>query len=428
MVFAVIAALFFLTTAVGIPIAFSTGLAAVGGILATGGIQLNVLVIRTLKALDSFPLMAVPFFVLAGEVMARGQVTERLVRFSEILVGRISGGLAQAAIVACTIFAGITGSSTADATAIGSVMLPAMKAKKYPHDFSCAVIASAAVLGPIIPPSITFVIYAMATGVSIGGMFMAGIIPGLLIALGLMLVAYIISRRNHFPRAAEPLTWKETGAILRTSALSMVLPILIVGGILGGIFTPTEAAAVGAAYAIILCVCILKTLPLRSLPSILFESAKISSIIWLLLATTNILVWVLAINNVGPAVGGFFLSVSGNVYVFLLVVNLFLLVVGMLMDTFPAIMILAPLLHPLAVQLGVHPLHFGIIMSVNLLIGQITPPVGTNLFILSAIGHISIERLFRAVIPFLLIEIVVLFILTYVPALTLWIPRMLGYL
>jgi tripartite ATP-independent transporter DctM subunit len=284
------------------------------------------------------------------------------------------------------------------------------------------------VLGPIIPPSITFVIYAMATGVSIGGMFMAGIIPGLLIALGLMLVAYIISRRNHFPRAAEPLTWKETGAILRTSALSMVLPILIVGGILGGIFTPTEAAAVGAAYAIILCVCILKTLPLRSLPSILFESAKISSIIWLLLATTNILVWVLAINNIGPAVGGFFLSVSGNVYVFLLVVNLFLLVVGMLMDTFPAIMILAPLLHPLAVQLGIHPLHFGIIMSVNLLIGQITPPVGTNLFILSAIGHISIERLFRSVIPFLLIEIVVLFILTYVPVLTLWIPRMLGYL
>ena len=206
--------------------------------------------------------------------------------------------------------------------------------------------------------------------------------------------AYIISRRNHFPRAAEPLTWKETGAILRTSALSMMLPIIIVGGILGGIFTPTEAAAVGAAYAIFLCVCILRTLPLRALPGILFESAKISSIIWLLLATTNILVWVLAINNVGPAVERFFLSVSGNVYVFLLILNLFLLVVGMLMDTFPAIMILAPLLHPLAVQLGVHPLHFGIIMSVNLLIGQITPPVGTNLFILSAIGHISIERLF----------------------------------
>ena len=426
MIFAVIACLFILTVAAGIPIAFSTGIAAAAGLLYSG-IQLNVLVIRSLKALDSFPLMAVPFFVLAGEVMTRGQLTKRLVGLAEILVGRITGGLAHSAIVACTIFAGITGSSTADATAIGSAVLPAMKEKKYPQDFSCAAIASAAVLGPIIPPSITFVVYSLATGASTGGLFVAGYLPGLAIALGLLAVSYIVARRRHLARLTEPFSWTEIGAIIKTSSLALLLPVIIVGGILTGVCTPTEAAALGAAYAIILCVFVLRTITIRDLPGLLVASAKISSIIWLLLATTNILIWVLTVNNVGPAVETFFTWVSGSKYVFLLLINIFLLLVGMFIDTFPAILIFAPLLHPLAVSIGIHPLHFGIIMCVNLLIGQITPPVGTNLFILCAIGGVSMESLSVAVLPFLAVEIAVLFLITYVPQLTLWLPHLLGY-
>jgi tripartite ATP-independent transporter DctM subunit len=426
MIFAVIAGLFFVSLAVGVPIAFSTGLAGVGGLLYSGT-QLNVLVIRSLRALDSFPLMAIPFFVLAGEVMSQGKMTERLVGLAEILVGRVTGGLAHSSIVACTIFAGITGSSTADATAIGSVMLPAMKEKKYPHEFSCAAIASAAVLGPIIPPSITFVVYSLATGASTGGLFVAGYIPGIAISLGLLTVSYVIARRNHFPRMTEPFTWAEIRAILKTSLLALMLPVIIVGGILTGVCTPTEAGALGAAYAIVLCVYVLRTLTLRDLPPLLFASAKTSSIIWVLLATTNILIWVLTVNNVGPAVERLFRSFSDNTHVFLLLVNVFLLIVGMFIDTFPAILIFAPLLHPLAVSMGIHPLHFGIIMCVNLLIGQITPPVGTNLFILCAIGGISLERISVAVLPFLAVQVFVLLLLTYLPSLTLWLPRVLGY-
>jgi len=426
MIFWVIAAVFFLTLAAGIPIAFSTGLAATAGLLFSG-IQLNVLVIRSLRALDAFPLMAIPFFVLAGEVMTRGRMTERLVGLAEILVGRVSGGLAHSAIVACTIFAGITGSSTADATAIGSAVLPAMKEKRYPHDFSCAAIAAAAVLGPIIPPSITFVVYALATGASTGGLFVAGYIPGIAISLGLLVVSYFTAKRRHFPRMTEGFSWPEILAILKTSGLALLLPVIIVGGILSGVCTPTEAGALGAAYAIILCVFVLRTIKVRELPELLFVSAKTSSIIWILLATTNILIWVLTVNNVGPAVARFFTSISDNKYVFLLFVNVFLLIVGMFIDTFPAILIFAPLLHPLAVSIGIHPLHFGIIMCVNLLVGQITPPVGTNLFILCAIGGISMERISIAVLPFLAVEVAVLLLLTYLPELTLWLPRAFGY-
>ena len=225
----------------------------------------------------------------------------------------------------------------------------------------------------------------------------------------------------------EGFSWPEIVAIIKTSGLALLLPVIIVGGILSGVCTPTEAGALGAGYAIILCVCVLRTIKVRELPELLFVSAKTSSIIWILLATTNILIWVLTVNNVGPAVARFFASISDNKHVFLLVVNVFLLIVGMFIDTFPAILIFAPLLHPLAVSIGIHPLHFGIIMCVNLLIGQITPPVGTNLFILCAIGGISMERISIAVLPFLAVEVAVLLVLTYLPELTLWLPRALGY-
>ncbi len=427
MVIVVLSALFVITLMAGVPIAFSTGIASLGAILVMGNVPLHVIVIRILKGIDSFPLMAIPFFVLAGEIMAKGGVTDRLVKFSNILVGKISGGLAQTAIVGSMIFAGITGSATADATAVGSVLIPAMKKEKYDEHFSCAVIAAAAVIGPIIPPSLTFVIYSLATGVSIGGMFVAGIVPGVLVGLGLMLVAYVISKRRNYPRRTTSLSWREILETSKTGMVALIMPVIIVGGILGGVFTATEAAAAGAFYAIVVCLFVLKTVRWRDLPEMFFTTAKISSIILLLLGTTNILSWVLTINDVGKAVVSFFVSVTDNVYVFLAIVNVVFLVIGMLVDTFPAILIMAPLLHPAAMQFGLHPLHFGMVICVNLLIGLITPPVGTNLFVICAIGKVKLEPLIQAVIPFLLIEIVVLLLISYFPILTLTIPKLAGF-
>jgi len=427
MVIIVLSVLFVITLLAGVPIAFSTGIASLGGILVMGNVPLHLMVIRIVKGIDSFPLMAIPFFILAGEIMAKGGVTDRLVKFADILVGKITGGLAQTAIVGSMIFAGITGSATADASAIGSVLIPAMKKEKYDEHFTCAVIAAAAVIGPIIPPSLTFVIYSLATGVSIGGMFVAGIVPGVLVGLGLMAVAYVTSKRRHYPRRTYSLTWREIYETTKTGIVALLMPLIIVGGILGGIFTATEAAAAGAFYALVVCRFVLRTIRWRDIPEMFFVTAKISSIVLLLLGTTNILSWVLTINDVGKAVVAFFLSTTNNVYVFLALVNVVFLIIGMLVDTFPAILIMAPLLHPVAMQFGLHPLHFGMVICVNLLIGLITPPVGTNLFVICAIGKVRMEPLTRAVIPFLLVEIIVLFVISYVPILTLYIPKVAGF-
>jgi TRAP-type C4-dicarboxylate transport system permease large subunit len=374
------------------------GLAAILAIVWQGKVPLNTVVTQMVSGMDSFPLMAIPFFILAGEIMAKGGVTDRLVKFADILVGKITGGLAQTAIVGSMIFAGITGSATADASAIGSVLIPAMKKEKYDEHFTCAVIAAAAVIGPIIPPSLTFVIYSLATGVSIGGMFVAGIVPGVLVGLGLMAVAYVTSKGRHYPRRTYSLTWRE-------------------------IYETTKTGI----YALVVCRFVLRTIRWRDIPEMFFVTAKISSIVLLLLGTTNILSWVLTINDVGKAVVAFFLSTTNNVYVFLALVNVVFLIIGMLVDTFPAILIMAPLLHPVAMQFGLHPLHFGMVICVNLLIGLITPPVGTNLFVICAIGKVRMEPLTRAVIPFLLVEIIVLFVISYVPILTLYIPKVAGF-
>ncbi|OGW45018.1 MAG: C4-dicarboxylate ABC transporter permease, partial [Nitrospirae bacterium RBG_13_41_22] len=348
-------------------------------------------------------------------------------KFADIFVGKITGGLAQSAIVASMIFAGITGSATADASAIGAVLIPAMKEKKYDLDFSCAVIASASVIGPIIPPSLTFVIYSLATGVSIGGMFMAGIVPGVLVGISLMVISYYLSKKRNYPKRTETMSWGEIFKVTKTSTVALLMPIIIIGGILGGIFTPTEAAAAGAAYAILICLFVLRTIRIRDIPDMLFHTAKISSIILFLLGTTNILSWVLTINDVGKAVAAFFLAVTTNVYVFLGLVNIVFLIIGMFVDTFPAILIMAPLLHPVAMKFGLHPLHFGMIICVNLLVGLITPPVGTNLYVMTAVGHVRFEKLVRAIPPFLIAEIIVLLIITYVPFLTLYVPKITGF-
>jgi len=325
------------------------------------------------------------------------------------------------------IFAGITGSAVADASAIGSVMIPAMNSAGYPKNYSAAVTAAASIMGPIIPPSLVMVFYSLVTGASVGGLFMAGVVPGVLIAASLMVINYIISRRNGYQRRETRYTWPETIRICRDSILVLLMPIIIVGGILGGIFTATEAAGVGVVYALLVGFFVLRTLKLRDLPEMLMNTAKVTSVVLLLLATTNVLSWIVTMQNVPQRTLAFFTSISSNPVVFLLFINVMVLITGCIIDTAPAIFLLVPIFAPVAKGFGIDPLHFGIIVVVNLCIGLLTPPVGSCLFIGSSLAKISMEELLKPLWPFLIAEIVILFLITYVPQLPMTLPRLLGY-
>jgi tripartite ATP-independent transporter DctM subunit len=359
--------------------------------------------------------------------MLKGEITRGLLNFADLLVGRIRGGLAHATIVACAIFAGITGSAVADASAIGSVMIPAMHSAGYPKNYAAAVTASASIMGPIIPPSLVMVFFSLVTGASVGGLSMGGVIPGILIALSLMIINYITSRRRGYQRRETHYTWPEAFRICVKSIPVMIMPLIIVGGILGGIFTPTEAAAVGVLYALFVGFLVLRTLKLRDLPEMFMNTAKITSVVLLLLATTNVLSWIVTMQNVPQITLAFFVSISKNPKVFLLLVNILLLITGCIIDTAPAIFLLVPIFAPVAKGYGIDLIHFGIIVTVNLCIGLLTPPVGSCLFIGSSLAKISIEELLRPLWPFLLAEIGVLLLITYYTPTVMFLPRALGY-
>jgi tripartite ATP-independent transporter DctM subunit len=427
MVLQTVTLLFVLTMASGMPIALAIGVTALGGILMMQGIPLVVIPQKMFIGTDAFPLLAIPLFVLGGDLMLKGEITRGLIRFADLLVGRMRGGLAHATIFSCMIFAGITGSAVADASAIGSVMIPAMNSAGYPKNYSAAVTAAASIMGPIIPPSLVMVFYSLVTGASVGGLFMAGVVPGVLIAASLMVINYIISRRNGYQRRETRYTWPETIRICRDSILVLLMPIIIVGGILGGIFTATEAAGVGVVYALLVGFLVLRTLKLRDLPEMFMNTAKVTSVVLLLLATTNVLSWIVTMQNVPQRTLAFFTSISSNPVVFLLFINVMVLITGCIIDTAPAIFLLVPIFAPVAKGFGIDPLHFGIIVVVNLCIGLLTPPVGSCLFIGSSLAKISMEELLKPLWPFLIAEIVILFLITYVPQLPMTLPRLLGY-
>lgn len=428
MVLLVIIGLFVFTLAIGMPISFSIAVCAVGGILVGWTFPLTMVSIRMFQGVDSFPLMAIPFFVLAGEIMTRGQITQGLVHLSNLFVGRIRGGLAQSNVVVSMIFAGITGSATADTTCIGSILIPAMREEGYPADFSAAVTSASSIVGPIIPPSLVMVLYALAAGrISIAALFLAGYIPGLLVGLGLMIVAYIISRRRNYPKRTEKIPLKVMITVVKNSVLALLMPVIIIAGILSGAFTATEAAAVAVAYAFIVCFFVFRSLKFSELPAIFMNTAKISAVVFLLCATTNILSWILTLENVPQTLLGFFTSISSSPLMFLLFTNVILLFIGTFIDTVPAIFIMVPILKPVADMLGIHPLHFGVVVTLNLLIGLNTPPVGTCIFVASSIARISLEELVREIWPFLVVQIAVLLLITYIPDLVLFIPRLFGF-
>lgn len=407
----------------GIPIAFVLGLTSFVALLYSGSVPLLIMPKEMFSGTDSFPLLAVPFFMLAGNLMNAGGITKRLVHFCNILLGYVRGGLAMVNIVASMFFAGITGAAAADASAIGSILIPAMTREKYDRDFSAAVTAAASTMGPIIPPSIPMIIFGAIAELSVGALFLAGVIPGVMVGLSLMAVAYVISRKRGYPKERRR-SLREFFLGLKDAFLALLMPAIIMGGILGGVFTPTEAAVVAVVYAFLVSFFIYREIRWKDLPKILIDSVVTTSILMLVIANSAIFGWILANEKVPQAVAQIFLSLSTNKWVILLLINLFLLFVGTFMETTASLIILTPILFPLAVKVGIDPIHFGLVMVLNLVIGLITPPLGVCLFIACSIAKITLEEITRAILPFLVAAIAVLFIVTYLPDLSLWIPRM----
>lgn len=415
---------FFLTLALGIPIAFVLGIAALVAVIALPNVPLHLIPQRLFTGMDSFPIMAVPFFILAGNLMNASKITDRIIDFSKLLVGRIRGGLGHVNIVASMFFAGISGSAVADTSALGSILIPAMEKERYSTAYSAAVTASSSIIGPIIPPSIPMVILAMVANLSVGGLFLGGVLPGILIGFGLMAVNYVISRRRNYQKIEEAIQWKAFFKTLLGAFIPLLMPLIILGGILGGIFTATEAASVAVAYALLVGLFILRTLALKDLPNIFFRSMVLTSTILIVFAMANAFSWILATQQIPQKVSQYILSVSRNPFVILFMLNIFLLIVGCFLEGLAAIMILVPILMPLVTQVGIDPMHFALIVVVNLMIGLITPPMGLCLIVVCGVAKMKIGPLLKEIIPFLMVEIVILFVITYMPWFTLTLPRL----
>lgn len=423
---ATLCAVFLITLILGFPVAFCIGITSLTA-LVVGDVPLVLMTQRFFTGIDSFPLMAVPFFVLAGELMNRGGTTRRLIDFANVLVGRIPGGLAHTNILASMFFGGISGSAVADAAAMGTILVPGMVKKGFSPGFSAAVTAASSTMGPIIPPSILMVLMGVTTGLSIGGLFAAGIVPGVLLGLSMMVLSYVMAIRHSFPRETMTLSpliiWKE----FVIAGPALLAPIIILGGILGGVFTPTEAAAVAVLYAFLLGMFIYRELSLRDLADIFIQSGTTTAVLLLIIGMANIFAWVLTSEQIPTRIAQGMLSLTGNPYVILMLINLFLIFIGMFLEGGAAIIILAPTLLQVTNTVGIDPLHFGFIMVLNLAVGLLTPPLGVCLFVVCGVTRISFSVIVRSVIPFLLVEIGVLFAATYFPWLILFIPKLLGY-
>ncbi len=419
--------LFLILILIGMPVFFAM-LAAPGSMLMLLDMDRDIpLLFRNIyNGIDSFPLMAIPFFMLAGELMNRGGITLSLVQFSQSLLGHIRGGLAHVNIFSSMLFAGLSGSAVADTSALGSMLIPAMEKNGYKRKFAAAITAASSVIGPIIPPSGIMIIYAYTMEVSVAALFAAGIVPGILVGVALMAITSVMARKYDFPVASKKATWRERGEAARGAFLPLLTPVIILGGILGGIFTPTEASAIAVAYALILSLFITRTLKVRELPEIFNKAAISSAVVLLLVGAAIAFKTVVSLSHVAEDLAQYVLGLSDSVYMLLFMINLLLFVVGMFLDAGPAIIILGPILGPVFISMGVDPIHFAIIMSVNLTVGLATPPMGLVLFVASSVSGEKVETISRAILPFLAVEVLVIFLITYIPAISMTIPRLLG--
>ncbi len=483
--------LFLVFLLIGMPVFFA--------MLASPGILLlitdstrdwNLLYRNVYNGMDSFPLMAIPFFMLAGELMNRGGITTRLVEFSQALMGHLRGGLAQVNILSSILFAGLSGSAVADTSALGSMLIPAMEKEGYTRRFAAAITAASSVIGPIIPPSGIMIIYAYVMGESVAALFLGGIIPGLMVGIGLMVMVRLLADKYELPAAKKvelddtplkaPEYWMSfvlarlnlggfvylvwplaeeasttsrwavfLGALIvahfalialrrvvspafrltgKRAVLPLQTPVLILGGILGGVFTPTEASAVAVGYAFIISLFVLRTMKLKDFPAVLSRAAMTSAVVLLLVGAAMAFKAVVGLSHLPETLAEWVISLTDNPLILLFLINILLFIIGMFLDAGPAIIILGPILAPIFIELGVHPVHFAIIMSVNLTVGLATPPMGLILFVASAVSGEKVETIAKTILPFLAIEIVVIFMITYIPALSLAVPEFFGFL
>ncbi|NDB16609.1 MAG: TRAP transporter large permease [Gammaproteobacteria bacterium] len=416
-----------LLMAFGTPVIFALLLGPGLSLLLDGELRyVPALLARFYNGIDSFPLLAVPFFILAGEIMNAGGITTSIVRFAQSLVGHVRGGLAQVNVLSSMIFAGISGSAVADASALGKMLIPAMEREGYPRPFASAVTAAAAVIGPVIPPSGIMVLYGFVMNVSVGALFAAGVVPGVIIGLGLMGTIRLLAKRYNLPAAKPRATWGERATAFRGAWLAMLLPVILLGGMLSGVFTATEAACVAVAYALFVTIFVTRNVRRRELFTIFKNTALQSGVILLLVGAAVTLGWLVTVSGLAKGIADAMLLITDNVSTLLFLVNVLLLIVGMFLDAGPAILILGPVLSPVFVGLGVDPVHFAIIMCVNLTIGLATPPMGLLLFVTASVAREKIENIVRALLPFLAVEILVIFVITYFPSLVLTLPRALG--
>jgi C4-dicarboxylate transporter, DctM subunit len=419
----VILFLMLLFFAAGMPVAFAMGVSSLVYMLTQGNLPMISIPQRMLNGADNFPLLAIPFFMLAGSLMDNGGVTRRLVDFSSALVGHITGGLAHVVVVANMIMAGMSGSAVADASGTGSILIPSMRQKGYPTAFAAAIVGAAATIGPIIPPSIPMVIFASIANVSTAKLFVGGVIPGVLMGLYLMAVAYVVARRRGYGREPRR-TLHQVGVAFVQAIPPLLAPVIIMGGILGGVFTPTEAAVVTTIYAFCLGLWY-RELKLRDLPRILTDVLVTTAVVLFIVAASSLMGWLLAIEKVPQALMSGFLSISTNPWVILLIINIFLLILGCLLDSIPILIILVPVLSPLIMRLGIDPIHFGVVMVLNLMIGLLTPPVGMVMYVVCSLAGVTIKDFTRECWPMMLALIVVLAMITFYPPLVVWLPNLL---
>ena len=417
--FAVMFTLLFL----GIPIAVALGLASLAYI-ALEGLPDVLLIHRMIGGVDSFPLLAIPFFILAGHLMNSGGITTRIFALARALVGWAPGGLGHVNIGASVIFAGMSGAAVADAGGLGNIEIRAMREAGYDTDFSVGVTAASSTIGPIIPPSLPLVIYGVLASVSIGQLFVAGLIPGLLLALALMVMVALYARRRGYPRDSR-IDFCRIWVAFKAAFLPLLTPVIIVGGIVSGVFTPTEAAIAAVCYALFLGVFVYRSLGWRHIVRVSMDTIETSAAVLMIVASATVFAWILTANQVATLLGDALLGLTESPHILLLLMMAMVLVIGLFMETIAAITILVPVLLPIAVEVGIDPVHLGILLILNLMLGLLTPPVGMVLFVLSDISGVSFERCVRATVPFLVPLVIVLLLIVFFPGIALWLPGLL---
>ncbi|WP_312094035.1 TRAP transporter large permease [Aminipila sp.] len=431
----IIIAIFIVMLFINVPIAISLGIASFAYVLFLSPLPVDLVIQSYFSGVDSFPLLAVPFFILAGDLMMEGGISTRLIDFCSALMGKVVGALGMITVFASMIFAAISGSGPATVACVGGIMVPAMIKEKYDKSFACAIAAAAGALGPIIPPSISFIMYGVIAGLSITDLFIAGVIPGILMAIALMIFVHIVAKKKGY--GMQDIQTDDMGTLISpkekisigksfiNAIWALMVPIIILGGIYGGIFTPTEAAIVASDYAILVSIFVYKELKFRDLPRIFAKTALTSGTVMILVACATAFGRLLTMEQVPTNIASFILGISDNKIIVLLLINIFLLFVGMLMETLAAIIILSPILLSVVTPLGVDPIHFGVIMVMNLVIGMCTPPVGVNTFVASRLGGIKIEEMFKWLYVAIGVLIIVLMVCTYVPAISTFLPNLL---